>query len=130
MQPEKGDASSVSAVLRDRNGTVLLYLNGGPSTGSPNMASWPAFRLDHLREEHNRSVHEDAHAALLAFRGGKGSCVIDDYVTSRAPHHYREIACLVQGRSTASVLIAAALVQAWPTYASQLERAIEAWQVR
>jgi hypothetical protein len=45
-------------------------------------------------------------------------------------HHYREVACFVQGQTTASVIVAAALVSEWPRYAPQLIRAIESWQVR
>jgi hypothetical protein len=130
MRPIKGDTYSVSAALRDRTGTILVYLNGGPKTGNPQMRAWPSFRLDHLREDRNRLVHEEAHASALAFRGGRGSCVIDDYVTRLADHHYREIACFVQGRSTASVIVAAALVNMWPTYGPLLEGAVEAWEVR
>jgi hypothetical protein len=55
---------------------------------------------------------------------------MDDYITRRKGHHYREVACLVQGRTTASVIVAAVLVSEWPTYGPQLIRAIESWQVR
>ena len=130
MRSVAGDPYSVSAALKDRNGTVLVYLNAGPKTGNEQMSNWPSFRIDHLREEPNRSVHMDAHASGLNFRGGKGSCVLDDYVTRVKAHHYREIACLVQGRTAESVIVAAALVSAWPEYAPQLEHAVQSWQVR
>ncbi len=130
MRPIPGDPYSVSTVLKDRNGTFLVYLNGGPKTGNEQMSNWPASRIDHLREERNRRVHEDAHASALPFRGGTGSCVIDDYFTRLKAHHYREIACFVQGRTTASVLVATALASEWPKYGSLLERAVGAWQVR
>jgi hypothetical protein len=55
--------------------------------------------------------------------------VSDTYVTAVADHHYREIACFVQGRTTASVIVATVLARAWPTYGRQLERVIDAWQV-
>ena len=48
-------------------------------------------------------MHEVAEASGLPFHGGTGSCVIDEYVTALAGHHYREIACFVQGRTAASV---------------------------
>jgi len=131
MRQIPGDNYSVSTALRDRSGEVtLFYLNAGPKTGDETMRNWPAFRLDHLREERNRSVHEEARASALSFRGGNGSCVVDDYVTRVKDHHYREVACLVQGRTTASVIVGAALVGEWPRYGSQLVRAIESWQVR
>jgi hypothetical protein len=130
MTQISGDPYSVSAALRDREGTIVLYLNAGPRTGQEQLGNWPGFRLEHLREERNRSVHEDAHASGIPFRGGHGSCVLDDYVTRVVAHHYREIACFVQGRTAASVIVAAALASTWPRYSHQLERAVEAWQVR
>lgn len=130
MRPISGDSYSVSAALKDRNGTELMYLNAGPKTGNEQMSNWPSFRIDHLREELNRSVREDARGSDLAFRGGQGSCVIDDYITRVKAHHYREIACFVQGRTTESVIVAAVLARVWPKYAPQLERAVETWQVR
>jgi hypothetical protein len=130
MKKIPGDPWSVSASFKDATGTTLAYLNAGPKTGTEQQGSWTSFRLEHLREEHNHSVHLDAHASALPFRGGTGSCVIDDYVTRVGAHHYREIACLVQGQRAESAIVAAALVSAWPKYAPQLERAIDAWQVR
>jgi hypothetical protein len=130
MRRIPGDSYSVSAALKDRSGTYLVYLNAGPKTGNEQMSNWPSFRVDHLREEPNRTVHMDAHASGLTFRGGKGSCVMDDYLTRVKAHHYREIACLVRGRTAESVIVAAALVSAWPKYAPSLERAVQSWQVR
>jgi hypothetical protein len=131
MRQIPGDTYSVSTALRDRTGQVtLVYLNAGPKTGAETMATWPSFRVAHLREERDRAVHEEARASGITFRGGTGSCVVDDYITRRKGHHYREVACFVQGRTTASVIVAAALVSVWPTYAPQLIRAIESWQVR
>lgn len=131
MRRIKSDPWSVSTALRDRSGDVtLVYLNAGPKNGGEKMAGWPQFRLDHLREEHARAVHEEAHASGVPFRGGRGSCVMDDYITRRKGHHYRELACFVQGRTAASVIVAAALVGEWPKYGPQLIRAVESWQVR
>lgn len=130
LRPHQGDAWSVTALLRNRAGTDVLFLNAGPRTGTETYANFPAARLDHLREEKNRSVHEEA-ARHEVFRDGrKGSCVIDDYVTRRAPNHYREIACLVQGTKQPSVIVAAVLVQDWARYGRDAERAVSAWQVR
>ena len=66
----------------------------------------------------------------LAFRGGNGSCVIDDYVTRVRSHHYREIACIAQGKTTTSVIVASALASRWTQYAPELEHAVAAWEVR
>ena len=77
-----------------------------------------------------RLFGEDAHAFGLRFRGGQGACVIDDYVTHVKSHHYREIACFAQGRSSAGVIIAAALAGDWTRFGPVLERAVDAWQVR
>jgi hypothetical protein len=131
MHRIRSDPWSVSVALRDHSGEItLVYLNAGPKTGSERMSNWPSFRLDHLREERARAVHEEARASALPFRGGTGSCVVDDYFTRVKGHHYREVACLVQGRTTASVIVAAALVSEWPKHGAQLLRALESWQVR
>ena len=53
----------------------------------------------------------------------------DDYLTGVKVHHYREIACFVQGRTTASVVVAAALESNWTRAAPLLERAVEAYRV-
>jgi hypothetical protein len=130
MQPVKGDPYSVSAHFKDASGVTLLYLNAGPKNGGEQMKGWPAFRIDHLREERNRQVHEESSASGVPFRGGKGTCVRDHYTTRLANYHYREISCFVQGGTEASVIVVAALVSAWPKYEAQIQRALEAWQVR
>ena len=129
MRPINGDPYSVSAALKDQSGQYIAYLNAGPRTGNEKMSDWPSSRIDRHREEGEGSVHEDSQASGLGFRGGRGSCVIDDYVTRVGAHHYREIACFVQGRTAASVIVAAALEDAWPKYGPILERAVASWQV-
>ena len=129
MKPINGDPYSVSAALKDRSGQYVAYLNAGPRTGNEKMSNWPSSRIDRHREERESSVHEDSQASGLGFRGGRGSCVIDDYVTRVGAHDYREIACFVQGRTAASVIVAAALKDAWPKYGPILERAVASWQV-
>ena len=113
----------------DKSGIYLAYLNVTPKQGAERLDTWPSFRAEHLREESALSVHEDAHALSLSFRGGTGSCVIEDYVTRAKNHHDHEIACFVQGSRSASVLVAAAPSYAWGKYAAQLERAISAFRV-
>ena len=130
MQPVKGDSFSVSAALKSSSGMFLVYLNGGPSQGNPTMSGWASFRLDHLREERNSAVHNDGFATGIAFRGGTGSCVVDDYLTRVGPNHYKEVDCLVHGKTTPSVIVAATLANVWPRYQGTIESALEAWQVR
>jgi hypothetical protein len=126
-----GDPWSVTVVLRDRRGRDLVLMNAGPKTGSATMRTFPALRIDHLHEERERDLHEEAVTYNRSFRDGrKGSCVMDDYVTRLAPNHYREIACYVQGRTTASVIVAAVLVRDWSKYGPVVERAVDEWEVR
>lgn len=124
----RGDKYSVSVAKRDRSGRILVYLNSTPKQGNETLRNWPAFRIKHNSIE-SQSVHDEGHAFGLWFIGGKGSCVIDSYVTRGVRHHYREIACFVQGRTTASVVVAAALASRWRQSAPLLERAVEAYQV-
>jgi hypothetical protein len=130
MQPVESDPYAVAAAQKDAAGRFLTYLNAGPSNGGEQVRGWPSFRIAHLRDEGDTSVNERAEASGLAFRGGNGSCVIDDYVTRVKDNHYREIACIAQGRTTASVIVATALASRWARSAPQLERAIAAWEVR
>ena len=71
-----------------------------------------------------------AAAEGVQFRGGIGSCVIDDYRTRIGGHHYQEIACLVQGHTSASVIVAAAPAAGWARARPLLLRAVAAYLVR
>jgi hypothetical protein len=134
LTPSQGDPYSVTAELRDKSGKVLLYLNAGPKTGNERMDNWPAFRLQHLRDSANLSVNEEATAAGLPFHGGTGRCLMDDYVTfhvgNHPSNHYKEVTCFVQGKTTGSVIVVAALESAWPKYEEWLKRAVTAYEVR
>jgi hypothetical protein len=123
-----GDRGTVTADLTANSGTVLAYLNVTPRQGNETLADWTTFRLGHQREDDARSARLDSAATGLAFRGGTGSCVIDDYLTKTGANHYREIACYVQGAHHASVLIAAAPAADWGTYAGPLEQAVSAFR--
>jgi len=129
LHPVHGDAGSVSAALRDRNGNYLAYLNSTPKQGDERLSTWPDFRLGILREEQT-SVHEIARAYGLSFRGGMGSCVIDDYVTRVKHHHFREIACFVLAHGAGSVVVAAAPSSDWGRVGARLERAVAAYEVK
>jgi hypothetical protein len=122
------DRDGISRERLDRHGTVLVYLDLTPKQGPERLRDWPSYRLGLVRGESN-DVHEDGHAFGLRFRGGTGSCVLDDYRTRVENHHYREIACFVQGRRHATVLIAAALESEWTRAAKTLERAVDAYRV-
>ena len=122
------DTDGVSRERLDRHGTVLVYLDVTPKQGPESLRDWPSYRLRVVRGESN-DVHEDGHAFGLSFRGGRGTCVLDDYRTRVENHHYREIACFVGGRRHASVLIAAALESQWTRAVKTLERAVDAYRV-
>jgi hypothetical protein len=122
------DPDGVSLAVRNRHGTIVDYLDATPKQGPESLSDWPTYRL-HIVGEESDLLREDAHAFGLHFAGGRGSCVIDDYRSRVVVHHYREIACFVQGRTSASVVIAAALASNWAQAAPTLERAVEAYQV-
>jgi hypothetical protein len=130
LRPIAGDRGTVSAALRSPAGAYLLYLNSTPRQGGENLRNWAGFRLRLLASDDASSDHEDDAATGLKFRGGTGSCMIDDYVTRIGAHHYREIACLVQGRIAASVVVAAAPAARWASARPLLEQAVAAYSVR
>jgi hypothetical protein len=66
---------------------------------------------------------------MIPFRGGTGSCVIDDYTTDVGAHHFREIACLVEGGGTGSVVVAATPLSEWSHFRPVLRRAIASYSV-
>jgi hypothetical protein len=130
LHPVAGDRGTVTAAQLSPGGSYLLYLNATPRQGTENLRHWATFRLAFLRSDHAASAHRDASATGVAFRGGSGSCVIDDYATKAGGHHYKEIACLVQGRTAASVIVAAAPAARWVQAGPLLGRAVAAYQVR
>jgi hypothetical protein len=125
-----GDNDAVSAARLGPGSRFQLYLNATPRQGTERLAHWAAFRLDRLRSDDAASAHEDAAAEGVKFRGGTGSCIIDDYITRTGGHHYQEIACLVQGRTSASVIIAASPVTMWAQARPLLLRAVASYLVR
>jgi hypothetical protein len=111
-------------------GSYLLYLNATPRQGTENSKNWAAVRLGHLHADETTSARQHAAATRVAFLGGTGSCALDDHVTEIGAHHYEEIACLVQGHSGASVIVAAAPAAQWTQAAPVLEQAVAAYRVR
>jgi hypothetical protein len=125
-----GDTDAVSAARLDPGGGFQLYLNATPRQGAERLQGWAAFRLRLLRSDDAVSAHEISAAQGVTFRGGSGSCLIDGYVTRIGGHHYNEIACLVQGRTSASVIIAAAPAAQWAQARPLLLRAVAAYLIR
>lgn len=123
------DSFSVSVAKRDQSGTIHVYLNATPQQGAERLSNWRTFRISHNRLISD-AVREHAAGVGLRFLGAKGSCVIDDYLSRVHVHHYREIACFVQGRTKASVIVAAALDSEWTRAAPLLERAVSAYRAR
>ncbi len=91
-RPVETDPGTASVALLGRGGRIKGYLNATPKQGAETLANWSRFRPEHNGGEGDRRVHLIASASHLNFRSGRGSCVIDDYTTSKAS--YREIACL------------------------------------
>jgi len=130
LRPLPGDTDAVSAAQFGPGGAFQFYLNATPRQGSERLLGWAAFRLRLLRSDDAASAHQDAAAQGVKFRGGTGSCVIDDYLTRIGGHHYQEVACLVQGRTSASVIVAAAPAAAWARARPLLLRAVAAYLAR
>jgi hypothetical protein len=130
MRPVTADSGAASAAQLSSTGVYLLYLNATPRQSDETTANWATFRLSHLREDEDRSVHELAAAAGVRFKGGTGSCVLDSYVTKTGAHQYTELACLVQGSRASSVVVAAAPTSNWSRASSLLDRAVASYRVR
>jgi hypothetical protein len=130
LRPLKGDHGSVSAASRGPDGNFLVYVNATPQEGDEGLAGWAESRLGHLRGDDASSVHEESAAEGLAFRSGRGSCVIDDYVTKVGHNSFHEIACLVEGAKGGSVIVAAAPSPTANSVNATLERAVSSYLVR
>jgi hypothetical protein len=130
LRPLAGDKDAVSAGRLGPGDAFQFYLNATPRQGAERLQDWAAFRLKLLRSDDAASAHEVGAAEGVKFRGGTGSCVIDAYVTRIGGHHYQEIACLVRGRTSASVIVAAAQAARWAQARPLLFRAVAAYLVR
>jgi hypothetical protein len=121
---QRSDPGTASAVLTDRSGRYLGYLNVTPRQGDETLANWASFRIDHNREEGQRAVTRLAAATGLHFLTGHGSCVKDSY-TTQTDARFIEIACLVAGTRGSSVIVGAAPPGSWHQMSGVIERAIE-----
>jgi hypothetical protein len=126
-RPIRTDPGTASVALLGHGRSIRGYLNLTPRQGAETLANWPSFRIEHLGDEGSREVRRIASAHRLAFRSGQGTCVIDSYRTSRA--RYREIACLVAGARTSSVIVGAAPSKTWAQQAKTIERAIASLRI-
>lgn len=124
----RGDAGTRTAELKRPSGEIAGYLNATPREGAETPANWPRFRPEHDRDEGDRDVRLLASGQRLRFRSGTGSCVLDAYRTITGAR-YREIACIVAGRSASAVVVAAAPPRLWATEAPVLERAIAGFEI-
>lgn len=129
LKPLGGRGGALSFAALGRGGAYFAYLSVNPQQGAENLGGWTAFRLALLRTDHARDVHEDAQAGNLPFRGGTGSCVIDDYVTGTRNNKFHEIACFVEGPHSGSVIVVATPPSSWRSYAVPLERVISSYSV-
>ena len=125
-RPIRTDPGTVSVALLGDAGSIRGYLNVTPRQGTETLANWPSFRIDHLGDEGSTDLRLIARAHWLRFRSGRGSCVIDSYRTSKA--RYREIACLVAGNRSRSVVVGAAPSKTWAQQARSIERAIASFR--
>ncbi len=118
-----GDRGTATRALLGSSGHILGYLNLTPRQGSETLADWAGFRLDHNQEEGDRHVTRLGSAHGLHVGGGSATCVRDRYDTALGTS-YLEIACLVQGRRTGVVVVAAAPPDRWSAMSAALEQAI------
>ena len=125
-RPIRTDPGTASVALLGPAPNIRGYLNATPRQGGETLANWPSFRIRHLRDDETTDVRLISGAHGLRFRSGRGSCVLDSYRTSRA--RYREIACLVAGARTSTVIVGAAPSKTWAREAATIERAIDSFR--
>jgi len=123
--PIKTDPGTASVALLAGGERIDGYLNATPRQGTETLADWSRFRPQHNQDEDDRGVRSLAATTTARFRSGRGACVIDTYTTSKAS--YREIACLVSGRGSSAVVVAAAPIALWDQQAGTLERAVSSF---
>lgn len=123
--PIKTDFGTASIALLGSGGRIDGYLNATPRQGNETLADWSRFRPQHNQGEGDRGERLVAATTDGRFRSGRGACVIDTYTTSKAS--YREIACLVSGKGSSAVVVAAAPTALWDRQAATLQRAVSSF---
>lgn len=129
FKPIAGDRGSASAALESRTGKILAYVNVTPREGDEQLKGFSRFRVHLIGEDDDRDVHLDSSAGDLAFRGGTGSCVIDDYITRVGDDHYKEIACFVVGQHASSVVVAAGANADWTHFLPLLRKSVASFRI-
>ena len=129
FMPITGDRGSASAAVESRTGKILAYVNVTPREGVEQLKGFARFRVHLIGEDDDRDVHLDSSAGDLAFRGGTGSCVIDDYLTRVGNNHYKEIACFVVGQHASSVVIAAGANADWIHFLPLLRESVASFRI-
>jgi hypothetical protein len=120
-----GDPGTASAAVFNADGTIRAYLNATPAVARETLSGWARFRVRH------NAAEGDRHVRLISSRTGvtmgveHGSCVVDQYATSRT--RYRELACLLirTGTTRADVLVAAAQPAVWQREQATLVYALD-----
>jgi hypothetical protein len=124
----KADTGAVSVAVTSSSPAYSAYLNVTPQQSTETLSNFATFRIGRLSEE-NLDVHEEAAKEAVDFRGGTGTCVVDDYTTRVGHNNYREIACLVSGRHGSYVIVAAALHDQWKKWSTALQQAVATFTV-
>jgi hypothetical protein len=122
-----GDPGTATAVLFGAGGRYLGYLNVTPQQGAETLTGWASFRVSHDADEGDRNVVRLANATGLRFAAGSGSCVKDSYTTATGAR-YIELACIVKGPASTSVIVGATPPGSWTRISPLLERAIAAFR--
>jgi len=123
----KTDPGTASVALLGSGGRIEGYLNVTPRQGAETLANWSRFRPQKNRAEGDRDVHLLSATTGARFRSAHGSCVIDTYTTSLTS--YEEIACLVSGRGSSDVVVAAAPSRLWQRRAVTLKAAVRSFAI-
>jgi len=121
----KTDPGTASVALLAGGDRIDGFLNATPRQGDETLANWSRFRPQHNSGEGDRHERVIASTTNARFRAGHASCVIDTYTTSKTT--YREIACLVAGKRSTAVMVAAAPDALWDRQAATLERAVSSF---
>jgi hypothetical protein len=129
FMPIAGDRGSASAAVETRTGKILAYLNVTPREGDEQLEGFGRFRVHLIGGDDDKDVHLDSSAGDLAFRGGTGSCVIDDYLTRVEDNHYKEIACFVVGQRASSVVVAAGTNADWTHFLPLLKKSVASFRI-
>jgi hypothetical protein len=124
--PIETDPGTASVATFGESGEIDGYLNSTPRQGAETLANWSRFRPRKNRDEGDRNVRLLAADDDVRFGAARRSCVIDSYTTSLTS--YVEIACLVSGAHSSSVVVAAAPARLWRQRSALLERAVSSFR--